>query len=41
MLYREIMAVCSHIHTKRINTLCGQNVEFMEFFNVQTVTTGL
>jgi len=26
MLYREIIAVCSQIHTKRINTLCGQNV---------------
>jgi hypothetical protein len=25
MLYREIMAVCSQIHTKHINTLCGQN----------------
>jgi len=29
MLYREIIAVCSHIHTKHINTLCGQNVEFV------------
>ena len=28
MLYREIIAVCSVIHTKHINTLCGQNVEF-------------
>ena len=27
MLYREIMAVCSEIHTKHINTLCGQNVD--------------
>ena len=27
MLYREIIAVCSKIHTKHINTLCGQNVE--------------
>ena len=27
MLYREIMAVCSEIHTKHINTLCGLNVE--------------
>ena len=26
MLYREIIAVCSEIHTKPINTLCGQNV---------------
>ena len=28
MLYREIIAVCSEIHTKHINTLCGQNVDF-------------
>jgi len=28
MLYREIIAVCSQIHTNHINTLCGQNVEF-------------
>jgi len=27
MLYREIIAVCSQIHTKHINTVCGQNVE--------------
>ena len=32
MLYREIIAVCSQIHTKHINTLCGQNVEL---FNVK------
>ena len=29
MLYREIIAVCVQIHTKHINTLCGQNVEFV------------
>jgi len=29
MLYREIIAVCSEIHTKHTNTLCGQNVEFV------------
>jgi hypothetical protein len=29
MLYREIIAVCSEIHTKHINTLCGQNVKFV------------
>jgi hypothetical protein len=33
MLYREIIAVCSEIHTKHINTLCGQNVELL---NVKT-----
>jgi hypothetical protein len=26
MLYSEIIAVCSQIHTEHINTLCGQNV---------------
>ena len=29
MLYREIMVVCFEIHTKHINTLCGQNVELL------------
>jgi len=29
MLCREIIAVCSQIHTKHINTLCEQNVEFV------------
>jgi len=29
MLYREIIAVCSEIHTKHINTVCGQNVELL------------
>jgi hypothetical protein len=28
--YTEIIAVCSEIHTKHINTLCGQNVEFVD-----------
>jgi hypothetical protein len=27
MLYGEIIAVCSEIHTKQINTLCVQNEE--------------
>jgi len=27
MMYREIIAVFSQIHTKHIITLCGQNVE--------------
>ena len=34
MLYREIIAVCSEIHTKHINTLCGQNVEFCNVVNL-------
>jgi len=29
MLYREIIAVCSEIHTNHINTLSGQNVELL------------
>ena len=29
MLYRKIIAVCSQIHTEDINTLCGQNVKFL------------
>jgi len=29
MVYREIIAVCYQIHAKRINTLCGQSVEFL------------
>ena len=27
MLYKEIIAVCSEIHAKHINALCGQNTE--------------
>jgi len=27
MLYRKIIALCSQIHTKPQNSLCGQNVE--------------
>ena len=42
MLYREIIAVCSQIYTKHINTLCGQNVEFVNVkLAVSTVTTEL
>jgi hypothetical protein len=29
MLYREIMAVCSEIHTKHIKTQYGLNVELL------------
>ena len=29
MLYREIMAVGSEIHTKHINIICGQNAELL------------
>ena len=42
MLYREIIAVCSQIHTKHINTLYGQNVELLNVkLMVYIVTTGL
>ena len=42
MLYREIIAVCSQIHTKHIGTLCGQNVELLNVkLAVHIVTTGL
>jgi hypothetical protein len=37
MLYREIIAVGSEIHTKHINALCGQNVELV---NVKIGGTG-
>jgi len=42
MLYREIIAVYSQIHTKHINTLWGQNVELLNVkLAVHIVTTGL
>jgi len=42
MLYREIIAVCSQIQTKHTNTVCGQNVELLNFKLVlHIVTTGL
>jgi hypothetical protein len=42
MLYSEIIAVCSQIHTKHINTLGGQNVELVNVkVVVHIVTTGL
>jgi hypothetical protein len=42
MLHRKIIAVCSEIRTEHINTLCGQNVEFVNVkLAVYIVTTGL
>jgi len=42
MLYREIITVCSQIHTKHINTPCGQNVDLLCVkLVVHTATTGL
>ena len=39
MLYRELIAVCSQIHSKHINTLCGQNVELYIFSPYRAVNT--
>jgi len=40
MLCREIIAVCFQFHTKDINTLCGQNGEFLDFnLVIRKVTT--
>jgi hypothetical protein len=42
MLISEMIAVCSQIHTKHINTLCGQNVELLNVkLMVHIVTTNL
>jgi hypothetical protein len=42
MLYREIIVVCSEIHKKHINTLCGQKVGMVNVnLVVSIVTTGL
>ena len=42
MLYREIIAVCSEIHTNHINTMCEQNVElFILSLVVNKGTNGL
>ena len=41
MLYREIIVVCSQIHTKYINTLRGQNVVLLNVkLVVHIVTSG-
>jgi hypothetical protein len=42
MLYREIMAVCSEIHTQHINTVCGWNAVLLNVkLVVYIVTTEL
>ena len=42
MLYSEIIAVYSQIHTNQVNTLCGQKVEFLNVkLVVHIVTIGL
>jgi hypothetical protein len=37
LLYREIIIVCSEIHTKHINALCEQNVELYLYIKIQSV----
>ena len=39
MLYTEIIAVCSEIHTKHINTPCGQNIELFHVMLVVRIVT--
>ena len=39
MLYSEIIAVCFQIHTKHINTLCGQNVDLLNVKLVVHIVT--
>jgi hypothetical protein len=39
MLYSEIIAVCSQIHTKHTNTLCGQNVFLAKNFKIRIYRT--
>ena len=42
MLYGEIIAVCSQVHIKHINTVCGQNVELLNVkLVVHIVTSGI
>ena len=35
LMYRKVIAVCSDIYAKHINTLCGQNVEL--YIKIQSV----
>ena len=42
ILYREIIAVCSQIHTKHTKTLCVQTVQLLNVkLVVHIVTTGV
>ena len=36
MLHGEIPVLCSEIHTKHINTLCGQNVDSLNVIHGST-----
>jgi len=39
MLYRDIIADCSVIHTKHINTVWGQNVKLLNVKLVVNIVT--
>jgi len=39
MLYTEIIAVCSQIHTKHINTLCGLKVMLSKNLKIKIYKT--
>ena len=39
MLYGEIIDVCSQVHTKQLNTVCGQNVELLNVKLVVHIVT--
>jgi hypothetical protein len=39
MLYREIIAVCSQIHTKHRDTMCRQNVDWLNVELVVNIVT--
>jgi hypothetical protein len=39
MLYSETIAVCSQIHTKHINTPCGQNVFLSKILKIKIYRT--
>jgi len=39
MLYREVIAVCSEIHTEHTNTPCGQDVELLHIKYVVYILT--
>jgi hypothetical protein len=41
MVYREIIAVCSEIQTKHINTPCGRNVELLNVIRGGTYSNHL
>jgi len=41
MLYKEIIVVCSQIHTEHTNAPCGQNVQLLNVtLAIHIVTTG-